>query len=99
VTVPTFDQPIVGNDTITAHDLLSGSKVRAFDHSTAIGSVYSNSTTNWMNVSPNIPTSPRPSSVSSRFCAAPARFRRCNPQYRGFRRRGWWRRSARERPR
>jgi hypothetical protein len=57
VTVPTFDQPIVGNDTITVHDLLSGSKMRAFDYATAIGSAYSNSATNWMNVSPNIPPS------------------------------------------
>ena len=54
VPAPTLDPPVVGNDTITAHGLLTGSEVKAFDHATGIGSGYSTGATNWMSVSPNI---------------------------------------------
>jgi hypothetical protein len=54
MTEPLLDPPIVGNDTITAHDLLTGSKLTAFAHATGVGAGFSTAETNWMNVSPNI---------------------------------------------
>jgi hypothetical protein len=54
ITVPSLDPPVVGNDTITAHHLLTGSEVKAFDHAVGIGAGYATGETNWMSVAPNI---------------------------------------------
>jgi len=57
VTVPSLDPPIVGNDAITAHHLLVGSELKAFDHAASIGAGYSTAETNWMGVSPKVSSS------------------------------------------
>jgi hypothetical protein len=62
IPAPVLDPPIVNNDAITMHDLLTGAAVEAFDHATAIGSGYATGDTNWMHVSPPLTAS---SSVSA----------------------------------
>jgi len=62
VPAPTLDPPVVGNDTITAHQLLTGSEIKAFDHATSIGGGYATGQMNWISVSPNISAS---SSISA----------------------------------
>jgi hypothetical protein len=54
VIAPTLDEPIVGNDSITAHDLLTGSELKAFDHATGIGSGLTTASTNSMSVFPDL---------------------------------------------
>ena len=54
VTVPVLDPPVVGNDAVTAHDLLTGSELKAFDHATQIGAGFTTASTNTMGVSPKI---------------------------------------------
>jgi len=49
VNFPTFDTPIIGNDTITAHGLYIGSLFQAFQPG-SIGSALSTATSNWMEV-------------------------------------------------
>jgi hypothetical protein len=51
---PSLDPPIVGNNAITAHHLLTGSDLKAFDHATVIGNGLSTGETNWMGLSQKI---------------------------------------------
>jgi len=57
ITAPHLDQPVIGNDTITAHGLFTGALLRAFQGA-GIGSGYATGETNWMGVSPRIAASP-----------------------------------------
>jgi hypothetical protein len=54
---PNLDQPIIGNDAVTAHGLYIGSLLEAMQ-SGLIGSGFSTAETNWMHVSPPITASP-----------------------------------------
>jgi hypothetical protein len=54
VTTPVLDPPVVGNDAVTAHDLLTGSDLQVFDHTTQIGGGLTTAATNWAGVSPKI---------------------------------------------
>jgi hypothetical protein len=56
VGAPSLDQPVVGNDAITAHNLLVGANLKAFNGSTTIGSGFATAATNYMKVSPKIAT-------------------------------------------
>ena len=56
VTVPSVDNPVVGNDAITAHDLLVGADLQAFNGASALGSGFATAATNYMKVSPKIAT-------------------------------------------
>jgi hypothetical protein len=53
---PSLDPPVVGNDAITAHDLLVGADLRAFNGGSPIGSGFATAATNYMKVSPKIAT-------------------------------------------
>jgi hypothetical protein len=49
---PSLDQPVVGNDALTLHDLYTGALIQALDHTTAIGSGLATGSSNWMKVAP-----------------------------------------------
>ncbi len=51
---PLLDSPILGNNAITAHHLLTGSELKAFDHVATVGDGYSTAETNWMGLSEKI---------------------------------------------
>jgi len=53
---PSLDPPVVGNDAITAHDLLVGADLKAFNGGSTIGSGFATGATNYMKVSPKIAT-------------------------------------------
>jgi hypothetical protein len=94
VTVPTLDPPIVGNDTITAHHLLTGSELKALDHATWIGSGLSTAESNWMSVHPNIAASS--SITAEQTCARQASRRIRQRRWPSSRRQNWSRRSVRD---
>ncbi len=56
ITPPSLDPPVVGNDAITAHDLLVGADLKAFNGGSPIGSGFATGATNYMKVSPKIAT-------------------------------------------
>jgi hypothetical protein len=56
VGAPSLDPPVVGNDAITAHDLLVGADLKAFNGGMTIGSGFATAATNYMKVSPKIAT-------------------------------------------
>jgi len=53
---PSVDPPVVGNDAITANDLLVGADLQAFNGASALGSGFATAATNYMKVSPKIAT-------------------------------------------
>ena len=56
VIAPFLDPPVVGNDAITAHDLLVGADLKAFNGGLTLGSGFATAATNHMKVSPKIAT-------------------------------------------
>ncbi len=72
VSVPSLDLPVVGNDAITANNLLVGANLRAFNGAIAIGSGFATAATNYMKVSPKIAVGEK---VTARqvLCAASTR--------------------------
>jgi len=56
MTPPTLDQPIQGNDAITAHGLFMGALFQAFNHAAPFTSGYATADSNWF-ASPVIPAS------------------------------------------
>lgn len=69
---PTLDKPIVGNDAITLHKLLTGAAVTAANNNTGIGSGSATGETNWMSVTPNIPANPPPSITAAQALCSPS---------------------------
>jgi hypothetical protein len=71
VATPSVDPPVVGNDAITAHNLLVGADLQAFNGPTKIGSGFATSATNHMGVSPKI-TAGESVTAAQVLCAASA---------------------------
>jgi hypothetical protein len=56
MTVPVLDPPVIGNDAVTANDLLTGANLQVFNHAALIGGGFATGATNWTHVSPKIAT-------------------------------------------
>ncbi len=54
VTVPMLDAPVIGNDAVTANDLLTGADLQVFNFAAQIGGGFATGATNWTHVSPKI---------------------------------------------